>query len=275
MLSKKVGLALEHAKKSKKIDTHGEFAMAAGMPLTRLQNMLTGKIKKINNEEAWAIQAAYGIRQMWWTNDKVPMLITKDEKPFEDVLALVAGTTKEVQALGLEEHLTRAANQFLFSLRTGNSQAIKEQLEEIALQKSADYVQVPRHDIRASAGGGSVIHDESIVDHLAFKRDWLTQSMGCAPDQVCVIQVRGDSMTPTINDADLLLLDMRKFSTRTEGVYVIQLQGSLLVKRLRYKVNGAVDVISDNVRYGTETLTKTEASHLAVIGRVVWHGSKF
>jgi phage repressor protein C with HTH and peptisase S24 domain/DNA-binding XRE family transcriptional regulator len=140
---------------------------------------------------------------------------------------------------------------------------------------ASDYIQVPRYDIRASAGGGSVIHDESIVDHLAFKRDWLTQSMGCAPEQVCVIQVRGDSMTPTINDADLLLLDMRQVNTRTEGVYVIQLQGSLLVKRLRFKVNGAVDVISDNTRYGIETLTSHEVNQLTVLGRVVWHGGKF
>lgn len=142
-------------------------------------------------------------------------------------------------------------------------------------QKAADFVMVPHHDVAASAGGGAVIHDEQIVDHLAFKREWLTQTLGCAPDKVCVIQVRGDSMTPTINDADLLLLDMRTVSQRSEGVYVIQLQGSLLVKRLRFKINGAVDVISDNVRYGTETLTTKEAGQLEVLGRVVWHGCKF
>lgn len=51
--------------------------------------------------------------------------------------------------------------------------------------------------------------------------------------------------------------------------------GILLVKRLRFKINGAVDVISDNQRYGTETLTSKEAEQLTVLGRVVWHGSKF
>lgn len=143
------------------------------------------------------------------------------------------------------------------------------------ISQAANYVMVPRHDVRASAGAGSVIHDESIVDHLVFKRQWLTQSLGCAPEQVCVIQVRGDSMTPTINDADLLLLDMRIATQRAEGVYVIQLHGSLLVKRLRFKINGTVDVISDNQRYGTETLTSKEADQLTVLGRVVWHGCKF
>lgn len=139
----------------------------------------------------------------------------------------------------------------------------------------AEYVQVPHHNVQASAGGGSIISDESVVDHLAFKREWITQSLGCQPDKICVIQVRGDSMTPTINDADLLLLDLRLLSQKSEGVYVIQLQGSLLVKRLRFKMNGAVEVISDNPRYSTETLTNKEAEQLSVLGRVVWHGRKF
>ena len=144
-----------------------------------------------------------------------------------------------------------------------------------AMEEASTLVLVPQHDVQASAGGGSVVHDESIVDHLAFKREWITQSLGCQPDKICVIQVRGDSMTPTINDADLLLLDMRLVTQKSEGVYVIEHSGALLVKRLRFKINGAVDVISDNARYGTETLTSKEAEQLSVLGRVVWHGRKF
>ena len=163
----------------------------------------------------------------------------------------------------------------LTGARATASASVATKESETSELNNLDFVLVPRHDVAASAGNGAVIHDEQIVDHLAFKREWLTQIMGCAPDKVCVIQVRGDSMTPTINDADLLLLDMRVVNQRSEGVYVIQLQGSLLVKRLRFKINGAVDVISDNQRYGTETLTSKEAEQLTVLGRVVWHGSKF
>ena len=35
------------------------------------------------------------------------------------------------------------------------------------------FVLVPRYNIEASAGGGSIIHSEQIVDHLAFKADWV------------------------------------------------------------------------------------------------------
>lgn len=189
-----------------------------------------------------------------------------------DVLYILTGLKAEAnKQLATLDHAITIAGQTSESFEDIKSLAssINTQMQD------AGFVLVPRHDVAASAGNGAIIHDESIVDHLAFKREWLTQVMGCAPDRVCVIQVRGDSMTPTINDADLLLLDMRADAQRYEGVYVIQLQGSLLVKRLRFKVNGTVDVISDNPRYATETLTNKESNQLTVLGRVVWHGCKF
>jgi phage repressor protein C with HTH and peptisase S24 domain len=207
-----------------------------------------------------------------------------------DVLAVLTGISTHGHAqLALHAAADKIPSKESFdfeSVKLSRSRTMKAVSDHLVTQSKAKvdvdpadfarmFILVPRHEVRASAGNGQLIHDESIVDHLAFKRDWLTQSLGCSPEAVCVIQVRGDSMQPTIDDADLLLLDMRPQATRTEGVYVIQLEGLLLVKRLRFKINGAVDVISDNARYGTETLTSKEARELAVLGRVVWHGRKF
>ena len=43
------------------------------------------------------------------------------------------------------------------------------------------YIQVPHYDVRASAGNGSVVHEENVVDHLVFKRDWVVRGMGLDP----------------------------------------------------------------------------------------------
>ena len=40
-----------------------------------------------------------------------------------------------------------------------------------------DFVYVPRYDVQASAGYGTLIESEQIVDHLAFKRDWLESDL--------------------------------------------------------------------------------------------------
>lgn len=136
------------------------------------------------------------------------------------------------------------------------------------------YIQVPHYDVRASAGNGSVVHEENVVDHLVFKRDWVMRSMGLDPRRLALIDVRGDSMAPTINDGDLILLDTREGQQTTEGIYAINLAGGLLVKRLRLRLSGAVEVISDNERYGTETISGDQLAQLHIVGRVVWQGRR-
>lgn len=136
------------------------------------------------------------------------------------------------------------------------------------------YVQVPHYDVRASAGNGTVVHEENVVDHLVFKRDWVMRSMGLDPKRLALIDVRGDSMSPTINDGDLILLDTREGQQTTEGIYAINLAGGLLVKRLRLRLSGAVEVISDNERYGTETINGDQLAQLHIVGRVVWQGRR-
>lgn len=80
-------------------------------------------------------------------------------------------------------------------------------------------------------------------------------------------------MSPTINDGDLILLDTRE-AQQTEGIYAINLAGGLLVKRLRLRLSGAVEVISDNERYGTETISGDQLAQLHIVGRVVWQGRR-
>jgi len=136
------------------------------------------------------------------------------------------------------------------------------------------YIQVPHYDICASAGNGSVVHDENVVDHLVFKRDWVVRGMGLDPKALALIDVRGDSMSPTINDGDLILLDTRRGQQTTEGIYAINLAGGLLVKRIRLRLSGAVEVISDNERYGMETISGDQLLQLHIVGRVVWQGRR-
>jgi phage repressor protein C with HTH and peptisase S24 domain len=254
-----------------------EFALTTGMGGDRLDNLINGKVKKLRPEEAQAIRANFGFSELWLLTGKGSEYVPESEKKVWQVMDQARLVAQDVAPHALNADQANFLTELVFLHKAKKSDELKRFLDDRGIGQPGihEYVLVPHHDVRASAGGGSVIHDESVVDHLAFKRDWITKSLGCNPEQICVIEVRGDSMNPTLNDADLLLLDMRTVTQRVEGVYVIQLQGSLLVKRLRFKINGTVDVISDNKRYGTETLTSKEADQLTVLGRVVWHGCKF
>ncbi len=136
------------------------------------------------------------------------------------------------------------------------------------------FVQIPRYEVVASAGGGAVIHSEQIVDHLSFKADWVRNALGVPVKDLALINVLGDSMEPTLSDGDLILIDMSTRRVKDNAVYVLQLNGTLLVKRIQRKLDGSVIVRSDNTIYEPETVNSEMLDSLNIIGRVVWCGRR-
>ncbi|EKE78471.1 S24 family peptidase [Oceanibaculum indicum] len=137
------------------------------------------------------------------------------------------------------------------------------------------YVQVPRYEVRASAGAGALVHSEQIVDYIAFREDWVRRTLRRSPRDICVIEAQGDSMEPTISNGDLLIVDMSIGTIRDAAIYVISWRGVLLVKRISPKLTGELLIFSDNPRYSGDTLTADQAAELHVIGHVIWHGGLF
>jgi phage repressor protein C with HTH and peptisase S24 domain/DNA-binding XRE family transcriptional regulator len=136
------------------------------------------------------------------------------------------------------------------------------------------FVKIPRYKVDASAGHGAVIHSEQIVDHLAFRSDWVRHALGVPVASLALINVTGDSMEPTLSNGDLILIDTSIRGVDDSGVYVLQFDGKLKVKRIHSKADGSVDLISDNQRYPVETLQGEIAQELGVVGRVVWCGRR-
>ncbi len=138
----------------------------------------------------------------------------------------------------------------------------------------ADFVFVPKYDVSASAGHGSVVHSEQIVDHLAFKKVWIKSTLGCSEKDLALITVKGDSMEPTLSSEDLILVNLQRNQITDNAVYVLQYDGSLLVKRIQRLMNGSVIIKSDNPEYRTEELSADQVGLLRVLGVVVWYGRR-
>jgi phage repressor protein C with HTH and peptisase S24 domain len=136
------------------------------------------------------------------------------------------------------------------------------------------FVQIPRYEVKASAGGGAMIHSEQIVDHLSFKADWVRNALNVPVNDLALINVTGDSMEPTLSEGDLILVDMSHHGVKDNAIYVLQLNGALLVKRIQHKLDGSVIVKSDNLIYEPERIGVEAVDSLNVIGRVVWCGRR-
>lgn len=135
-----------------------------------------------------------------------------------------------------------------------------------------EYIYVPKYDVRASAGHGSVIHSELVVDHLAFKRDWVKSRLGADPRALALITAVGDSMEPTIQENDLLLVNTRVDQVKDGCIYCINIQGDLVVKRVQRMLDGVLVIKSDNPGYQAITVSGDQAASLEIVGRVVWYG---
>jgi phage repressor protein C with HTH and peptisase S24 domain len=132
---------------------------------------------------------------------------------------------------------------------------------------------IPQLDVRASAGPGALPGDERPRGHVGFDPSWLRR-LGSDPAALSMIRVEGDSMLPTLSDGDEILVDRSDAAARIrDGIYVLRLEGSLLVKRLALDpAGGRLAVRSDNVAY--PSWPDCDPAQVDVVGRVVWVGRR-
>jgi phage repressor protein C with HTH and peptisase S24 domain len=138
------------------------------------------------------------------------------------------------------------------------------------------YVLLPLYGVQGGAGAGTVVETEEVEDLLAFKREWITRELRSSPDDLSLIYVRGESMVPTLNPGDVILVERNHRATVSDGIYVIRMGEALLVKRLQFLPEGELMVTSDNPAYQPfRVSTRERAEDFSIIGRVVWAGRRF
>lgn len=133
----------------------------------------------------------------------------------------------------------------------------------------AEWVEVPRLDLGAAAGVGRVPGGEAAFDTFRFSRRWL-EEQGLARAQLSAIRVEGDSMEPLLNDGDEILVDRAPRAFR-DGIHVVRLGDTLMVKRVASAGAGRVALLSQNFAYPP---VEVAAEEIEIIGRVVWKGGR-
>lgn len=135
-------------------------------------------------------------------------------------------------------------------------------------------ITVQRRAVRASAGAGAVVDDQSMAPFFAFDPAWLRALTTAPSERLSMIRVEGDSMAPTLNAGDDILVDHDDpCDGLRDGIYVLRVDDALLVKRLAiHPFGGRVTVQSDNPSY--PDWPDRGLSELDCIGRVIWAGRR-
>lgn len=149
--------------------------------------------------------------------------------------------------------------------------------------ENADRISVPALDpdtldlvsvdeIDRSFGLGGTFADGPVVtrSHL-FARYWLESITQTDPSLLTFTRGRGDSMQPTINDGDMVLIDRSEVKVREpDAFWALAIGEVVMIKRLRIK-GETVIILSDNERVPPDD---AHIDQVHIIGRVIFVGQR-
>ena len=126
-------------------------------------------------------------------------------------------------------------------------------------------------NINASASGGAFNFEEGYellaVDIMLLNS--LYKSNHTNSNNIAAINVIGDSMEPTLFDKEIILFDISLQELSKDGVFVISSTSGLFVKRIAKKVDGSIELISDNKNYNSDIITIEEQNSISLLGTVI------
>ena len=133
---------------------------------------------------------------------------------------------------------------------------------------------VKRHPVMVSAGPGAIVTKELGKPCFAFDERWLKALTPSSPSSLSIVRVEGDSMSPTLNAGDDILVDLGDAADRLrDGIYVLRIDDALVVKRIALNPLGRrVTVQSDNPAYPDWPDCSLE--DINCIGRAIWSGRR-
>lgn len=191
--------------------------------------------------------------------------VTVEELKYKDLTGLKRGANdmRDMQD-GADVRTSRAAGDL------GEVRHINRRGEVV----ESEAVTVRISDASASMGIGIPMLDhEQSVASMQLSKTWIQGHLPkiSSIESLAILTAYGDSMMPTFNDGDLLLVDRGIGQIDIDGVFVLNRNSELFVKRVRRRFSdGAIIIKSDNPLFGEDIVENGDKERLAVLGRVVW-----
>lgn len=140
------------------------------------------------------------------------------------------------------------------------------------------YTMVPLVEAEAAASFSGTVPEDCIKDRFPFNRNWIKKIAGPSrglANKLVLIRARGQSMQPTINDGELVLVNLGDNARiKNDAIYVVRAPDSgILLKRVVATEDGLL-CLSDNKVFDAFEIKRKPAETLGryILGRVCWVG---
>lgn len=133
-----------------------------------------------------------------------------------------------------------------------------------------DCIEIEHIHISPSCGNGSIVLDEAEITPVKLGKAIINSILKISkPEYLKTFKASGDSMEPVIEDGDILLVDVSRNDFQNGGIFLITINNDWYVKRLRKRLSGELDIISDNEKYPMETFNAERQVDIYIKGRVI------
>lgn len=150
----------------------------------------------------------------------------------------------------------------------GDTPDFSEEVEDE--EENGHLVRVEVLDVYASAGNGEFLTGDLAGDIQAveFASEYFYNLFQRASEKgMAIVNVKGDSMEPTLSSGDLLFVDTTRTCYQGDGLYVFSFGDSLYVKRLQ-RAGYKLLVLSDNKFYDTWDVNESNEDQFFIHGKV-------
>lgn len=229
-----------------------DVAAGVGIGLRSVQRHENGEIPNKNNIKRYV--SFYGCLEQW--------LLTGKGRPYRpDPRRGITGIARVSASISDEPSPEELSG------RQASDAEADRMPPSVDIADPEAFFMVPRAEARLSAGDGALVLSEAFAESYAFRRDWLSR-VATSADNVILMLVLGDSMYPTIQEGDMVMVDRGRDYPQSGKVFAFT-PGDDIIQLKRLESRGdQLHIISDNSAiYQPFDLPSDQ---IRIIGQVIW-----
>ncbi len=137
---------------------------------------------------------------------------------------------------------------------------------------SSSLVAIAPLAVEVTAAGITVVTPQGYSTPYRVHRAWLEEELGIPVWQLRMLQALDDSMAPTLQEGDTVLVNIADVPEVPDGLFAIVDRLGITLRRISAAEPGALLVATDNPAFRSQ---ERPAADIHILGRVVWVAHTF
>lgn len=262
--------------------SEGELARRAGVSQPTVHRIIKGESKSPRHENIQAIAKAFGCAPEWlWTGAGKPPAGAPAPLPVALSAADQVKKMLEEGGRGLPEDIRQRIAATVAEPFANQPGEQADQSNVIVADFSrrpliGDEIRIAHYDVQGAMGNGKQVHDfPELFRDVTVSQQHLRE-LGVKyqdPRHLKMITGHGQSMAPTIEDKDPMIVDASIREFTGDGIYAFTWQGLFYIKRLQMKGAEHFKMISDNALHSPEEI-RVDETYIQARVLLVWNAKR-